>query len=113
MAVQIAHLNSHSNTQDKLHLMDLEAPDGWREGHYLPDGEIAARTLPIDPKTPEQAAEQIKAKWLTFWDFLTWAMGQESYVPGNLDLSSLTSLPANAKLTAGGYVYLADGPHKI
>jgi hypothetical protein len=106
MEVRVNDLSSHSNTMEKLHLEDGPAANGWREMHYLPDGEVECRTLSGDSRNGPAAVECIRKRWPTFLDFLTWATAQEG-VCGSLYLSGLTALPANAKLSAGGSLDLS------
>jgi len=71
--VLVSDLNSHGNTERDLKL----DPDGpYREGHYLPDGEIECRLADEDIKagcTTADCEAAIRAKWPTFNDFEEWA----------------------------------------
>jgi len=94
MVVKVHDLSSHSDTQKVLKLGDGPEPNGWREFHYLPTGEIECRALPVDDKTSAQCAEELRERWPTFVDFFNWSMKQvceDGKYGGWLDLSSLTS----------------------
>jgi len=96
MVVKVHDLSSHSDTQKVLKLGDGPEPNGWREFHYLPTGEIECRALPVDDKTSAQCAEELRERWPTFVDFFNWSMKQvcEDGKYGGwleLDLRSLTS----------------------
>ena len=100
-AVRVADLNSHGNTQEGLGLRDTPRPDGWREGHWLPAGELVCRVLEGDSLTAAEARNAMLAQWPTFVAFLMWAVGQPEYVPNSLDLHGCdlkgVTLPKNLR----------------
>jgi hypothetical protein len=88
--VAIFDLTSHSNTQAKLSLNEKL----WREGHYLPSGQIVCRVAPDDKITEQECNERLKNHYPSFVEFFNWAMGETCKIgiySGSLDLSSLTS----------------------
>ncbi len=90
MEAQVADLNGHGETQALLKLQDGPEPDGWREFHYLPTGEIAVRVLEQDSHTYTECGAALRDRWPHFVDFLVWAINQPSYIPNDLYLSGLT-----------------------
>ena len=108
VAVRVAaDLSSHRDIPGE----DGARPNGWREGHYLPTGEIECRTLDVDRLTGGDCEEILRDRWPTFVDFFACALTttkQAKMWPGCLDLSGLTSIPAGLKLpeTVGGWLYL-------
>ena len=106
--VKVADLNGHSETARILKLTDGQKPNGWREGHYLPTGEMECRCLDQDTHTSVECRTILLSRWPRFVDFLTWALEQETYVPGSLDLSGLTSAKGLVlPKTVGGYLELS------
>ena len=92
LEVKVAVLDSHSGTAEKLGLKDTDKPNGWREMHYTPDGEVECRVLPQDSSTAGECRAMVLATWPTFADFFNWAVGQGAGGEGTtLDLGSLTS----------------------
>ena len=97
LAVKVADLESHSNTAKILNLSDGPKPNGWREGHYLPTGEIVCNVLDVDSHTKSECESSIKAQWPSFIKFLNWAFTEKPVIDvlkkggGGLDLSGLTS----------------------
>ena len=95
MEVRIADLNHHAQTYERLGLKDGPEPDGWREGHYMPSGEIQCRVIDGDSVTATHAVEIVRAQWSTFPKFFEWAVSELGGVVGDLDLSSYAHpLPA-------------------
>jgi hypothetical protein len=78
--VAVYDLTSHSNTQDKLGLKEPL----WCEGHYLPNGEIVCRVTDKNGAKGSECAERLKGRYLSFYDFLEFALKQE--IGGGLDL---------------------------
>ena len=74
-----------------LGLRDGPEPDGWREFHYTPGGEIECRVVHGAARTAREAEDYLRAEWPRFVDFLSWALAQGTYKPGDLNLSGLTS----------------------
>ena len=94
MQVLVADLTSHSETQ-KAHGLGPEsdgpAPNGWREFHYTPEGEIECRTLACDARAGDEARAEILRRWPTFIDFFNWAIREPKFSSmGPLDLSGRT-----------------------
>ena len=89
---------------------DGTRPNGWREGHYLPTGQIDCRTLDVDRMTGDECRESILARWPLFVDFLRWATketGQEKHWDGSLYLGGLTSAEGlTLPESVGGFLYL-------
>ena len=106
--IAVFNLESHSDTQAKLELNEKL----WREGHYLPSGQIVCRVAPTDKITEQECNERLKNHYPLFVEFFNWAMGETCkngiYV-GSLDLRSLTSA-AGLKLPneIGGYLDLSS-----
>ena len=88
--VFVRDINSHSETEKC-------APKGlWREGHYLPTGEVEARVAPEDHQTQAECTACVKDRWPRFVDFLGWCWTQPGVLDkgvfsGGLDLRRLTS----------------------
>ena len=105
--IKVSDLNSHSNTEEALKLDKSK----WREGHYLPCGEIIARVLSTDHRDEAQCVFKIKQSYPTFMDFFAWSLreithGEDDYT-GDLYLRGLTSLtPGCLPKTVGGDLYL-------
>ena len=92
MEVVVADLRSHGNTQEQLKLTDGTRPDGWREMHYTPTGEVTCRCLDGDTHTEKECGSAIRARWPTFIGFLSWALAQPTIdLGGYLALGGLTS----------------------
>lgn len=73
-SIRFWDLISHSNTEEHLGLHD---DDGWREGHYLPNGSVECRQLPEDmPNIGRAAAEVLKEKHPELESFLETALGK-------------------------------------
>ena len=102
--IAVYDLSSHSVTQEHLKLNQQI----WREGHYLPSGEIECRIAAADRITQADCNERMRNRFPTFFDFLTWALNQK--ITGSLDLSGLTSPPKGIVLPEKitGYLYLSD-----
>jgi hypothetical protein len=87
--VFVYDLEHHGDTEAKL-------PKGpiWREGHYLPSGEIEARVAPEDHATAKECADKIRARFPTFVEFFNFCLreiGKEHKYAGDIDLRGLTS----------------------
>ena len=70
---------------------DTTNRNGWREGHYLPSGEIECRALETDTLTGEESAEIITSGFPSFATFFAWALtetNQEKEWGGDLYLSN-------------------------
>lgn len=89
--VRVLKLDDHSGTAKELGLRDTEKPNGWREGHYLPDGEVECRTLDVDKRTSSELVASVKARWPRFVDFLSWCLENGAEVPEAMDLNGLKS----------------------
>ena len=98
--IAVYDLTSHSNTQKKLELNE----NLWREGHYLPTGEVECRVVESDRKTQDECNERLKSKYPTFIDFLKWAFTQE--IGGGLDLSGCELKGITLPQTVGGGLHL-------
>ena len=84
-------LESHGNTEKQFGL-DPKGP--YREGHYLPNGEVESRVTEEDTVTQEQCNKVLKAKYPTFTKFFNYAIKvtkQDKEYKGSLDLRDLTS----------------------
>ena len=91
LAISILDLNSHANTEKKLKLnLNL-----WREGHYLPNGELILRLNPSDNFDQIELENKFKNQFPTFISFFNYCGEKlpESIVEGIefLDLRGLTS----------------------
>lgn len=71
--VRVHDVLSHENTAIELGLEDGPKPNGWREMHYRPDGEIECRCLEVDKHTSDVCVDVVRQKWPTFSDFIEWA----------------------------------------
>jgi len=88
--VRVHRLDSHAETEQALKL-DLNI---WREGHYLPDGELELRLAPEDHADKVEIETRFRNRFPRFVDFLNWALvetGQTETYNGRLDLSGLQS----------------------
>ena len=125
--IAVSVLDQHDATAKALKLNEKI----WREGHYLPNGEIECRVAPEDHATQDECNARLKARFPTFIEFFNWALGEvckdgvfsgalylnsltsaaglklPTEISGSLDLSSLTSA-AGLKLPTeiSGYLYL-------
>ena len=104
--IAVHDLESHGNTEKELKLNNKI----WREGHYLPSGEIELRLTEDDRVDPVEYKTTFLNRFPTFIVFLNWALIKTSidgkYI-GSLDLRGLTSakdlvLPKSV----GGSLYL-------
>jgi len=93
--IAVYDLTSHSDTQEHLKLNEKV----WREGHYLPSGEIECRLCDCDRIEQDEANERLRNQFPTFKDFIAWAftqsIGGSLYLSG-CDLKGIT-LPDNLK----------------
>ena len=83
-------LESHGNTEQALKL-NLKV---WREGHYLPNGEIELRLTEDDRVDRVEYLNAFKNRFPTFISFLNWTFERickDGNYSGGLDLSGLTS----------------------
>ena len=104
--IRVYDLNSHSETEKGLSL-DLKV---WREGHYLPNGEIVCRLTPEDRITKEEANERLRSRFPKFKDFLNWAfveLNAEKKFSGGLDLSGCDLKGIKLPTSVGGGLYLS------
>jgi hypothetical protein len=96
--IRVADLNSHYNTEEKLHL-----DHHWREGHYLSNGKIIARVLPIDQESSAECELAIRQSFPTFANFFNWCMEetkQTKVCTCDLELNKLTDIKG-LKLPSG------------
>ena len=109
MEVRVADLSSHSETQRQLGLSpesDGTRPDGWREFHYTPAGQIQCRVLDGDSHTAHECESAIRARWPEFNGFLRWALANcPNPYPGSLDLRRC-ALTGVTLPDVGGWLYL-------
>ena len=92
LEVKVYDLDSHSNTEEHLDLIDGDTPDGWRAMHYLPSGEVECRCLKQDAHSGKEYRASVLSRWPRFVDFFVWAMAQPGVlVPWSLSLNGLTS----------------------
>ena len=106
--IAVSILDQHDETAKALKLNEKV----WREGHYLPRGEIECRVAPEDHITQEECNARLKSRFPTFVYFLSWALEEickNGKYDGSLYLSSLTSA-AGLKLPReiSGYLYLSS-----
>ena len=103
--IVVSDLSSHSETEKALKL-NLKV---WREGHYLPNGEVECRVSEEDRVTRDECDARMKLRFPTFVSFFNWAMRELNYtVKGSLDLSGLTSAKDLVLPTSlGGSLYLS------
>ena len=106
--VVVKDLESHSDTERMLNLN----VNIWREGHYLPNGEVELRTTKMDKVDAVVYKESFLNKWPTFASFFNWCMeetNQTKVYKGYLYLNSLTSAK-DLKLPKeiGGGLYLSS-----
>ena len=88
--IAVSILDQHDETAKALKLNEKV----WREGHYLPSGEIECRVAPEDHITQEECNARLKSRFPTFVYFLSWALEEickNGKYDGSLYLSSLTS----------------------
>ena len=109
--VRVSDLTSHSNTLATLGLADSNKPNGWREMHYLPSGEVAVHCLEFDDGSLADCVAAVKSRWPTFVAFTSWAIpkccDENGHYGGGLDLGGLTSAEGlTLPQSIGGYLYL-------
>ena len=109
--IAVFAITSHGETEKELNL-NVKL---WHDGHYLPDGSIECR-LPEHNRDASMEA-YIKDRWPTFVEFYLWALeqhGQDKHYKGDLDLSSLTTIPDWFTLPAsiGGWLFLSEALRK-
>ena len=102
--IKVWDLCGHSETYEHYGLSDDEKPNGYRECHYTPAGEIECRMLDIDSITSEEAAEYIKEKYPSFKEFFN---SFSSMSGGSLDLSGCDLKWIKLPETIGGYLNLS------
>ena len=88
--VVVHDLESHGNTEKALNL-DVKI---WREGHYLPDGEVELRLTSDDRVDKVEYLDSFKNRFPTFISFLNWSFEKvckDGNYGGSLDLNGLTS----------------------
>jgi uncharacterized protein YjbI with pentapeptide repeats len=98
--IAVYDLTSHSGTQEYLKLNEKL----WREGHYLPSGEIECRVCDGDREEQEECNERLRNRFPTFKDFLLWALTQN--ISGSLDLRGCDLKGITLPQSIGGWLYL-------
>ena len=106
--IAVNDLASHGNTEKALKL----DPKIWREGHYLPTGEIELRLQDNDRVDKTEYETAFKNRFPTFVSFLNYSLliiTKDGVYSGDLDLNGLTSakdlvLPKSI----GGGLYLSE-----
>ena len=73
MVVKVYDVTSHHATADHFNLDVGKKPNRWREGHYLPNGEVACRVLDVDDFACAECRSAILSRWPTFAAFSVWA----------------------------------------
>ena len=109
--VKVWVLDDHSATREHFGVKDTPARDDWREGHYLPSGEIACRVLAGDTLSARECNSAVKARWGTFIKFLNWAFEEiapDGTYNGDLYLRSLTSAEGLRLPRKCGELYLSS-----
>jgi hypothetical protein len=89
--ILVSDLNSHGNTETNL---KLNPAGPYREGHYLPNGNVICRVSVEDDISEETCSKLLKSKFPTFTSFFNWCMDQvceDGSYSGSLDLSGLTT----------------------
>ena len=99
--IAVYDLTSHSSTQKHLKLNERV----WREGHYLPSGEIECRLCDCDRIEPHEANERLRNRFPTFKEFLQWALTQN--ISGTLDLRGCDLTDITLPSTVGDTLYLS------
>jgi uncharacterized protein YjbI with pentapeptide repeats len=94
--VVVYDLCSHSATREKLNINE----NLWREGHYLPNGEIECRLIDKDRITTDEANERMRSKFPTFKSFLGWALKES--IGGSLDVSGCDLTGITLPTSIGG-----------
>jgi hypothetical protein len=84
--VKVKVLDSHGETEKALKL----DPKIWREGHYLPGGEIELRLTDDDRVNKDEYMTAFKNRFPTLRSFMLWA-NQFDVTVGSLNLGGLTS----------------------
>ena len=88
--IKVYDLTSHGDTEKELNL----DPKIWREGHYLPNGEIELRLTDDDRVDRDEYLTSFKNRFPTFVSFLNWSFERvckDGHYEGSLYLNSLTS----------------------
>ena len=88
--IVVSDLTSHGNTEQTLKL-NLNI---WREGHYLPNGEIVLRTTSDDRIDLVEYKNAFVSRFPTFVSFLNWSLPiitKDGVYESDLDLRGLTS----------------------
>ena len=110
--VRVWDLDSHGETMEHLKLKDGNRPDGWREMHYLPDGDVSCQVLEIDRHSAKECEEAVRKRWPRFVDFFNWALPQtrgytEGTYGGWLYLRGCDLKGVKLPQTVGGSLYLS------
>ena len=109
MTVKVSDLHSHSGTSEKLGLAaDSNTPNAWREFHYLPDGVIECRVLPIDEYSASECEAKLLKRWPRFVDFFSWCVAEGAVFDSALDLSGLTSAEGLVLPEGINYLHLSE-----
>jgi hypothetical protein len=95
-------ITSHSETEKKLNL-NLKI---WREGHYLPNGEVECRVTDDDRITQKECDERLKQQYPTFVKFFNWCIGNGAIASEGLDLNGCDLTGITLPETIGGGLYL-------
>jgi len=101
LPVRVHDLTGHAETAQVLGLEDRPQCDGWREGHYLPDGTVAVSVLDGDTLSARQCESGVRARWPAFNDFFRWAVREtnlQTLYLWNTPVSDLTPLAGLAGL---------------
>ena len=64
--IGVYDVTSHGKTEEHLKLNK----NLWREGHWLPGGELICRVLPEDKTTAEECADRMLNRFKKFDDFV-------------------------------------------
>jgi hypothetical protein len=123
--VAVYDLCGHSETKEHLKLNE----NLWREGHYLPSGEIECRVTDVDRITMADCNERLRNRFPTFKEFLSWALTQSvsgslylngcdlkgitlpQSVGGSLDLRGCDLKGITLPQSVGGYLDLSGDEH--
>ena len=107
--IAVYDVTSHAKTEEHLSLNK----NLWREGHWLPDGELVCRVLLEDKSTAEECADRMKDKYPAFIDFFEWIFDGTKKITASdpditinlrgCDLSKLKTWPDKI----GGSLYLS------